>query len=202
MNKIDYNKRMKEEMAGAKSGARLLLHSCCGPCSTRCLELLKDAFEVTVLFYNPNITDAAEYEKRRAEQERLLRETGWAKILPAEYEPADFFAATRGLEGEKEGGARCRACYALRLEYTARRAKEENFDFFCTTLSVSPHKNADWINELGDEYAARCGVPFLHCDFKKENGYLRSVELAKAYSLYRQNYCGCVFSDWRNECGK
>ncbi len=197
MNKIDYNKMMKEEMSRAGTGARLLLHSCCGPCSTRCLETLKDIFKVSVLFYNPNITDAAEYEKRKSEQERLLRETGWADILTAEYEPADFFAAACGLEKEREGGARCRACYALRLGYTARRAKEEKFDYFCTTLSVSPHKNAEWLNELGDEYAARYGVPFLHSDFKKENGYLRSVELAETYSLYRQNYCGCVFSDWR-----
>lgn len=196
MNKPDYHKSMLKEMATVKKGARLLLHSCCGPCSSRCIEALKEVFDVTVLFYNPNVTDAAEYEKRRAEQIRLLKETSWAKLAPAPYEPEEFFRAAKGLESEKEGGARCYRCYALRLEYTAMRAARENYEYFCTTLSVSPHKNAAWINELGERFAQSYGVRFLPSDFKKQNGYLRSVELAKEYGLYRQNYCGCVFSDW------
>ncbi len=195
MNKIDYNKMMKEEMSRAGTGARLLLHSCCGPCSTRCLETLKDVFKVSVLFYNPNITDAAEYEKRKSEQERLLRETGWADILTAEYEPADFFAAACGLEKEREGGARCRACFVLRLSRTARAAKEGGYAYFCSTLSVSPHKNAAWLNEIGEKLQEECGVLWLHNDFKKRGGYLRSTQLAREYGLYRQNYCGCIFSE-------
>lgn len=196
MNKPDYNKKMKDEILCGGKGKTLLLHSCCGPCSTRCLEMLKDIFEVTVYFYNPNITEAAEYEKRRREQVRLLEQTGWAKLIFGEYNPQEFFSAVRGLENEREGGKRCFTCYALRLESTAKCAKEGGYDYFCTTLSVSPHKNAAWINELGARFSQQYGVRFLPSDFKKENGYLRSVELAQIYGLYRQNYCGCIFSDW------
>ena len=173
-----------------------MLHSCCGPCSSRCLEVLKEYFSVTVLYYNPNITDEAEYEKRKAEQIRLLKETGWAGFMDCGYGPAEFFSAASGLEGEPEGGARCYACYRLRLDYTARMAKEQGFDYFCSTLSVSPHKNAAWLNEIGEKLQEKYGVKWLYSDFKKENGYLRSVRLAEQYGLYRQNYCGCVFSDW------
>lgn len=190
------NKKMLEIMDKVPAGTRLLLHSCCGPCSSRCLETLKEKFAVTVLYYNPNITDRSEYEKRKGEQIRLLRETGWAEFLDCDYDPAEFFAAAKGLEGEKEGGARCYRCYELRLAETARIAAEKGFAFFCTTLSVSPHKNAQWINEIGERFEKEYGVQWLYSDFKKQNGYLRSVELAKEYHLYRQNYCGCVFSDW------
>lgn len=190
------NKKMLEIMDEVSAGTRLLLHSCCGPCSSRCLETLKEKFAVTVLYYNPNITDRSEYEKRKGEQIRLLRETGWAEFLDCDYDPAEFFAAAKGLEGEKEGGARCYRCYELRLAETARIAAEKGFAFFCTTLSVSPHKNAQWINEIGERFEKEYGVQWLYSDFKKQNGYLRSVELAKEYHLYRQNYCGCVFSDW------
>lgn len=196
MNKCDMNKKMLEIMDEVPAGTRLLLHSCCGPCSSRCLETLKEKFAVTVLYYNPNITDRSEYEKRKGEQIRLLRETGWAEFLDCDYDPAEFFAAAKGLEGEKEGGARCYRCYELRLAETARIAAEKGFAFFCTTLSVSPHKNAQWINEIGERFEKEYGVQWLYSDFKKQNGYLRSVELAKEYHLYRQNYCGCVFSDW------
>ncbi len=196
MNKCDMNKKMLEIMDKVPAGTRLLLHSCCGPCSSRCLETLKEKFAVTVLYYNPNITDRSEYEKRKGEQIRLLRETGWAEFLDCDYDPAEFFAAAKGLEGEKEGGARCYRCYELRLAETARIAAEKGFAFFCTTLSVSPHKNAQWINEIGERFEKEYGVQWLYSDFKKQNGYLRSVELAKEYHLYRQNYCGCVFSDW------
>lgn len=196
MNRCDMNKKMLEIMDKVPAGTRLLLHSCCGPCSSRCLETLKEKFAVTVLYYNPNITDRAEYEKRKGEQIRLLRETGWADFLDCDYDPAAFFSAVKGLEEEKEGGARCYCCYELRLAETARIAAEKGFDFFCTTLSVSPHKNAQWINEIGERLEKEYGVQWLYSDFKKQNGYLRSVELAKEYHLYRQNYCGCVFSDW------
>lgn len=196
MNRCDMNKKMLEIMDKVPAGTRLLLHSCCGPCSSRCLETLKEKFAVTVLYYNPNITDRAEYEKRKGEQIRLLRETGWADFLDCDYDPAAFFSAVKGLEEEKEGGARCYCCYELRLAETARVAAEKGFDFFCTTLSVSPHKNAQWINEIGERLDKEYGVQWLYSDFKKQNGYLRSVELAKEFHLYRQNYCGCVFSDW------
>ena len=199
MNKCDMNKRMLQIMDKAPAGTRLLLHSCCGPCSSRCLETLKEKFAITVLYYNPNITDRAEYEKRKGEQIRLLRETGWADFLDSDYDPERFFAAAKGLEWEKEGGARCYRCYGLRLAETARVAAEKGFAFFCTTLSVSPHKNAQWINELGERFEREYGVRWLYSDFKKQNGYLRSVELAKEYHLYRQNYCGCVFSDRTKE---
>ena len=196
MNRCDMNRKMLEIMDKVPAGTRLLLHSCCGPCSSRCLETLKEKFAVTVLYYNPNITDRAEYEKRKGEQIRLLRETGWADFLDCDYDPAAFFSAVKGLEEEKEGGARCYCCYELRLAETARVAAEKGFAFFCTTLSVSPHKNAQWINEIGERLDKEYGVQWLYSDFKKQNGYLRSVELAKEYHLYRQNYCGCVFSDW------
>ena len=196
MNRIDRHKQMLQIMEGIPKGTPLLLHSCCGPCSTRCLELLKNTFSVTVFYYNPNITDSAEYEKRKGEQIRLLRETGWADLLDCDHKPAEFFAAARGMEGEREGGARCYECYKLRLYRTARTAKEKGFPWFCSTLSVSPHKNAAWLNEIGARAAEEYGVQWLFSDFKKQNGYLRSVELAQEHGLYRQNYCGCIFSDW------
>ena len=196
MNTPDRNREMLALMQNLPKGTPLLLHSCCGPCSSRCLETLKETLAVTVLYYNPNITDPAEYEKRKGEQIRFLKETCWADFLDCDYTPAEFFAAAKGLEGEREGGARCYECYKLRLEYTARTAKERGFGWFCSTISVSPHKNSVWLNELGQSLSAKYGVKWLPNDFKKQNGYLRSVELAKEHNLYRQNYCGCVFSDW------
>ena len=187
---------MQETLQIIPQGTPLLLHSCCGPCSTRCIEALKDVFRVTVLYYNPNITDPAEYEKRKAEQMRFLSESGWARWLDCPYDPQEFFAVAAGYEGEPEGGARCTRCFQLRLSYTAQRAKQEGFGWFGTTLSVSPHKDAVRLNELGEKIAAETGVRWLYADFKKQNGYLRSTELARQYNLYRQNYCGCIFSDW------
>ena len=196
MNRVNFHVRMLEILRSVPRGERLLLHSCCGPCSTRCIEALKDAFRVTVLYYNPNITDPAEYEKRKAEQVRFLAESGWADLLDCPYDPQEFFAAAAGLEGEPEGGARCTRCFALRLSYTAQTAKCEGFGWFGTTLSVSPHKDAARLNALGEQIARQTGVRWLYADFKKQNGYLRSTELARQYHLYRQNYCGCIFSDW------
>lgn len=201
MNRVNFHERMLEILPSVPRGERLLLHSCCGPCSTRCIEALKDAFRVTVLYYNPNITDPAEYAKRKAEQVRFLQESGWADLLDCPYDPQEFFAAAKGFEGEPEGGERCTRCFALRLMYTAQAAKREGFGWFGTTLSVSPHKDAARLNALGEQIAAQTGIRWLYADFKKQNGYLRSTELARQYHLYRQNYCGCIFSDWTRSQG-
>ena len=201
MNRVNFHERMLEILPSVPRGERLLLHSCCGPCSTRCIEALKDAFRVTVLYYNPNITDPAEYAKRKAEQVRFLQESGWADLLDCPYDPQEFFAAAKGFEGEPEGGARCTRCFALRLMYTAQAAKREGFGWFGTTLSVSPHKDAARLNALGERIAAQAGIRWLYADFKKQNGYLRSTQLARQYHLYRQNYCGCIFSDWTRSQG-
>lgn len=201
MNRVNFHERMLEILPSVPRGERLLLHSCCGPCSTRCIEALKDAFRVTVLYYNPNITDPAEYAKRKAEQVRFLQESGWADLLDCPYDPQEFFAAAKGFEGEPEGGERCTRCFALRLMYTAQAAKREGFGWFGTTLSVSPHKDAARLNALGEQIAAQAGIRWLYADFKKQNGYLRSTELARQYHLYRQNYCGCIFSDWTRSQG-
>lgn len=201
MNRVNFHERMLEILPSVPRGERLLLHSCCGPCSTRCIEALKDAFRVTVLYYNPNITDPAEYAKRKAEQVRFLQESGWADLLDCPYDPQEFFAAAKGFEGEPEGGERCTRCFALRLMYTAQAAKREGFGWFGTTLSVSPHKDAARLNALGEQIAAQAGLHWLYADFKKQNGYLRSTQLARQYHLYRQNYCGCIFSDWTRSQG-
>lgn len=176
---------------------RLLLHACCAPCSSACLEYLSRFFSVTVLFYNPNIAPEEEFAKRAQELERLVRE------LPAQnpvravidrFDPQEFYAAVRGIEATGEGGARCEACFRLRLGRAAQYAKKNAFDYFCTTLTISPLKNAQLLNRVGEELSELYGVPFLPSDFKKKGGYARSVELSREYGLYRQNYCGCVFS--------
>lgn len=186
---------LKEEIIASGKRPSLLLHSCCGPCSTYCIEYLAEAFDVTVLFYNPNIAPEQEYRHRAEEQERYIRDfTHGVKCLICDYDPQEFYSRVKGLENCPEGGERCAACFDLRLDRCAKLAKEKGFDYFCTTLTVSPHKNARLINETGERKAAEYGVAFFPSDFKKKNGYLRSVELAKAASLYRQNYCGCAFS--------
>ncbi len=172
-------------------GGKLLLHCCCAPCSTACLERLKDYFKITVLFYNPNIEDA-EYEKRKAEMIRLLRETGWAEIIDCDREKEKFYSAIAGAESEPEGGKRCEKCFTLRLAKTAEIADGNGFDYFSTTLTISPLKNARLINEIGESLQRR--AKWLYSDFKKRDGYLRSLKLAERYGLYRQDYCGCVFS--------
>lgn len=176
---------------------RLLLHSCCAPCSSYCLEYLAEHFEITILYYNPNITEEEEYRKRVEEQKRLISELPVrhaVKFAEGEYKPGDFYNIARGLEDAPEGGARCFKCYRLRLEYAAKYAAERRFDCFCTTLSISPLKNAAKLNEIGEELAALYGVAWLPSDFKKRGGYQRSIELSREYGLYRQNYCGCEFS--------
>jgi predicted adenine nucleotide alpha hydrolase (AANH) superfamily ATPase len=166
MNKINYDKKMQELMNSLPKGTRLLLHSCCAPCSTACLERLHQHFSVTVLYYNPNIDDVVEYEKRKAEQQRLLLETGWADFLDCDHEVEQFYAIAQGLEREPERGARCYACYALRLKKTAELAKAHDFACFATTLTLSPLKNVEWLNEIGEREGARVGVAYLFSDFK------------------------------------
>ena len=176
---------------------RLLLHSCCAPCSSSVLEVLSRYFRVTVTYYNPNIFPQEEFEKRLAEQRRLLTEMPFenpVSLVADPYDEAEFLEAVKGLEAEPEGGARCAVCYRLRLEHTAKRAVAEGFDYFTTTLTVSPYKHADVLNKIGGELAEIYGVPYLFSDFKKKDGYKRSCTLAEMYGLYRQDYCGCRFS--------
>ena len=194
MNKTNYDKKMIEQMAAANEGATLLLHSCCAPCSSTCLERLKDKFKITVLYYNPNIDEEEEYEKRKAEQIRFLKETGWADFLDCDHEKEVFEEMAKGLEEEPERGRRCYQCYALRLEKTAKVAKEKGFDYFATTLTLSPHKNAEWLNEIGEKEGGRYALNYLFSDFKKQGGYYRSIDLSKEYGLYRQDFCGCKYS--------
>lgn len=175
----------------------LLLHACCAPCSSAVLERLTAAFAVTVLFYNPNIAPQAEYEKRAAELERLICEMPAAQgvqMVRAPYDPREFLEAVRGFETVPEGGERCFRCYRLRLEAAARYAAAHGFDYFTTTLSISPLKNAAKLNAIGEALGAQYGVAHLPADFKKKEGYKRSIVLSREYSLYRQDFCGCVFS--------
>lgn len=190
MANTDYDKLMTEKIAAADGKKKLLLHCCCAPCSSACLERLKDYFEITALFYNPNIEDA-EYERRKAELIRFAEETGWANIMDCDHDTSEFYGAVKGLENCKEGGERCFKCFELRLEKTYGLAAAGGFDYFTTTLTISPLKNAQKINEIGEKTG---GGMWLPSDFKKRNGYLRSIELSKEYGLYRQNYCGCIFS--------
>ena len=198
MNAVNYDKLMQEELKGARD-KRLLLHSCCAPCSSHCLSELSPQIGVTVFYYNPNLDCAEEYEKRKREQIRFLRETGLADFLDCDYAPEDYLFSVRGLEEEKEGGARCAVCFRLRLERTAREAKARGFDYFATTLTVSPLKNAKLINTIGFAVAEEVGVKYLPSDFKKRGGYLHSVRLSEKYGLYRQDYCGCAFSKAERE---
>ena len=194
MEKRNYQKELDGLTAGLTARPRLLLQACCGPCSSSVLEYVTAYFDVTLLFYDPNIRPEAEYEKRLATLKQLLA------AMPLEHPPAliepgwrgeDFLAAARGLEAEPEGGARCAVCFRLRLEETAKRAAADGYDYFGTTLTVSPHKNAPLINAIGEELGQKYGVAWLPSDFKKRDGYLRSIRLSQQYGLYRQDYCGC-----------
>ncbi len=175
---------------------KLLLHSCCAPCSSYCLEYLSKFFEITVLYFNPNIEDD-EYNRRLEEQKRLvgeLKTKNSISVIAPSHNTDEFYSAIKGYEKEKEGGKRCEICFRLRLSETAKFARKNGFDYFTTTLSISPLKNATLLNSIGEEYSKEFGVKYLFSDFKKKGGYLRSIELSKEYSLYRQDYCGCVFS--------
>ena len=199
--KINYQAEMEAEIA-ALNGRRptLLLHSCCGPCSSAVIERLAEHFRLTLYYYNPNIEPEAEYRRRLAEQERLLTLLpGGLSLLPCEYDHDAFSAFAQAMADEPEGGKRCLSCFALRLGQTARAAKENGFEYFTTTLSVSPHKNAEVLNAIGEGIARQIGVRYLTADFKKKNGYLRSLQLSKAFDLYRQDYCGCLYSKPKKE---
>lgn len=180
-----------------KDGQRpkLLLHCCCAPCSTAAMERLHQAFDITVYYYNPNIDTAAEHDLRARELQDFTARSGLAgEAVIRPYEPDAYLAAIRGLEQEPEGGARCQRCFALRLRQAARYAAQHGYDYFTTTLTISPLKNAALLNALGEQIGGEEGIPFLNSDFKKRGGYLRSTELSHAYGIYRQDYCGCAFS--------
>ncbi|MBQ5590777.1 MAG: epoxyqueuosine reductase QueH [Clostridia bacterium] len=187
-----------------KQGAKpsLLLQACCAPCSSYVLEYLNEIFDITLLFFNPNISPLKEYLFRAEELKRLVNEMPMKNkpsIVVCEYDNEPFFEMAKGLEDLAEGNERCFLCYKLRLDKAAQFAKEQGFDYFCTTLSISPHKNAEKLNEIGGELSEKYGVEYLYSDFKKKNGYKRSIELSKEYNLYRQDYCGCVFSKKAND---
>lgn len=200
MNKINYSKKTESIIENNKREhilPSLLIHACCAPCSSACLEYLNRYFKITVFYYNPNISPQSEFDKRLAEEKRLLQSMPFENsvdIIEGGYDYNDFLKIAAGLERCPEGGERCFRCYRLRLEETARLARLKGFDYFCTTLSISPLKNAEKINEIGFEAAEKYGVLWLPSDFKKKEGYKRSIELSKKYGLYRQNFCGCAFS--------
>ncbi|MBQ7373170.1 MAG: epoxyqueuosine reductase QueH [Clostridia bacterium] len=199
MNKINYDNLFKETVKAIDGEKKkLLLHSCCAPCSTAVLERVTPYFDVTVFFFNPNITESEEYYLRLNEQKRLLK-TAYGKevkLIEGRYFSKEFFYMVEGYEKEQEGGARCTLCFENRLEETAKTAKDGGYDYFCSTLTVSPHKNADLINKIGEKIEKEYGVKWLFSDFKKEEGYKRSIEISKEYELYRQRYCGCLYSKY------
>ena len=201
----NYARELEGILAGLEETGerpRLLLHACCAPCSSSVLEVLSRYFRISLLYYNPNIAPESEYEKRRAELERLIGEMPLAnpvEMVPCEYDGPAFEEIARGLEDAPERGARCMRCFRLRLEKTAQAARDGKYDYFTTTLTLSPLKNARALNEIGEEVAALYGVRHLPGDFKKKDGYKRSLELSREYGLYRQDYCGCVYSKAERE---
>ena len=177
--------------------SKLLIHSCCAPCSSYVLEYLSQYFDITIFYYNPNIYPETEYVRRAKEQQNLIKEMqlpSLVEFVQGEYESKLFYESVKGLEKEPEGGKRCFECYELRLRKAAKYAAENQFDYFTTTLTISPHKNAEKLNEIGERVGAEYSISHLPSDFKKKNGYKRSIELSREYNLYRQDYCGCVFS--------
>lgn len=199
MQKKNYQRMLEQLISAIPEGEapRLLLHSCCAPCSSYCLEYLAQYFRITLLYYNPNISPREEFDKRTEELQRLVSRLPMkypAQVVVPEYRPEEFYNAVKGMEQLPEGGGRCLVCYRLRLEKAALYAAENGFDYFCTTLTISPMKNAAALNEISEELSRIYPVKPLLSDFKKKGGYLRSIELSREYGLYRQNYCGCVFS--------
>ena len=205
MEKKNYDKWMQEIIEKNQEleiVPTLLLHTCCAPCSSAVIERLSKYFRITVFYYNPNIEPLEEYLKRKEEQKRFLSEVTTPypiNFLDCDYEHEEFIQLSKGLENEKEGGPRCLKCYRLRLLKTALKAQEFHFDYFGTSLTVSPYKNAQALNEIGEELQKKFNVKYLYSDFKKRNGYKRSIELSKDYHLYRQDYCGCSFSKAQRE---
>lgn len=200
MQKINYQKKLDEIIDDiTKHGETpgLLLHSCCAPCSSYVLEYLSQYFKITVFYYNPNISPEEEYRKRVAEQKRLISQLpskNPVDFIEGDYKPQDFYDIAKGMEDIPEGGERCFSCYRLRLEHAARLAADMGFDYFTTTLSISPYKNAPKLNEIAEELSEIYRVKNLPSDFKKKEGYKRSIALSAEYNLYRQDYCGCIFS--------
>ncbi len=198
MNNRNYQKELDkiiENISVKEIRPKLLLHVCCAPCSSYVQEYLSDYFDITLLFYNPNMDTSEEYEHRGCELKRLVREAAYpSEVIICDYDPESFYKIAEGLEEEPEGGKRCRKCYELRMRKAAEYASENGFDYFTTTLSISPYKNAGWINEIGEKLEEEYIIKHLPSDFKKRNGYKRSIELSKEYGLYRQEYCGCVMS--------
>lgn len=200
--KINYQQKLDGILNNLPKDSKksLLLHSCCAPCSSYVLEYLEPYFEITVFYYNPNITNKEEYQKRLEEQKRLVHEVHPnVKFLEGNNQPEVFIEMSKGLEEEPEGGARCTKCYYLRMHETALQAKKQGFDYFTTTLSISPYKDSERLNQIGIQLEKQYEIPYLYADFKKRNGYKRSIELSKQYHLYRQEYCGCEFSKRRDE---
>lgn len=207
MNKINYQKQLElliDEIKKDGIRKKLFLHSCCAPCSSYCLLYLADYFDIIDFYYNPNISPKEEYDKRTAEIKRLIEtinnEKGYnISLVEGKYDPEKFYAAVNGYEQCEEGSERCFICYKLRLEETARLAKQYGADYFTTTLTISPLKNAEKLNEIGEQLAEMYDISHLPSDFKKKDGYKKSIELSKEYDLYRQNFCGCVFSKMQSE---
>lgn len=198
--KINYQKKLDEiikEITSINKTPSLLLHSCCAPCSSYVLEYISQIFKITILYYNPNIYPKAEYQRRLEEQKNFINVfpvKNKVNFIENEYNEAEFLEAIRGNEKDKEGGNRCFICYELRLRKTAQIAKDNGFEYFTTTLSISPHKNSPKLNEIGKELSEKYGVKYLYSDFKKKEGFKRSLVLSNKYNLYRQDYCGCRFS--------
>ncbi len=193
----NYFKLGQKQLENLGSKKRLLLHSCCAPCSSHVISYLTNFFDITIFYYNPNISPKSEYEKRKKEQIRLIKEIDKINnidIIDCDYDNDLYEEKIKGLEDEPERGSRCTVCFELRLSKTAEYAKKLNYDFFCSTLTVSPYKNSKLLNEIGKKMESIYGVTWLYSDFKKENGYKHSIELSKKYNLYRQDYCGCKYS--------
>ncbi|MBQ8297905.1 MAG: epoxyqueuosine reductase QueH [Ruminococcus sp.] len=203
MSKINYGLMLDKKLAELeKNGEKpsLLLHACCAPCSSHVLEFLHERFEITLYFCNPNIAPEEEYNYRSSELKRLVREMGLdVKIIEEAYDPQPFYELAKGLENLPERGERCRKCIGYRLEMAGAKAAELNYDCFTTTLTISPHKDCEFINEFGAQVQEKCGVSYLFSDFKKHEGYKRSIELSRKYDLYRQDYCGCIYSKLARE---
>ena len=194
---MNYQKKLEEilDLIDINKKPKLLLHACCGPCSSYVVEYLSIYFNITIYYYNPNTYPENEYIRRKDELKKFIKQfNNTIEIKESEYHSEEFYKKIKGLENKGEKSERCYNCYKLRLENSAKYAKENNFDYFTTTLSISPYKNAEWINEIGKDLEKQYGIKYLFADFKKKNGYKRSLELSKEYNLYRQEYCGCVYS--------
>lgn len=193
----NYNNRLLDIVSKLDYTPKLLLHSCCGPCSTTCISFLTDYFDITVLYYNPNIEPLDEYLKRKNEQIKFInsfKAVNKLDFMDCDYDNEEFLKCAEGYENDNEGQTRCHKCYHLRMSKTAQVAKDNNYDYFATTLTVSPYKDSQVINKMGEDISKEIGIEYLYSDFKKHDGYKKSIEMSKEYNLYRQNYCGCHFS--------